>query len=109
MSPQIVRTWTGTIRTSDRAAYAEYLEQTGMHEYRETAGNLAAHALYRDLTGTTRDGEPLTEVVTWSLWDSMDSIRGFAGDDPSAAVFYPEDDRYLIARELTVKHFDVVG
>jgi hypothetical protein len=32
---------------------------------------------------------------------------GFAGDDIDQAVFYPEDDRYLIDRELTVKHFTV--
>lgn len=58
--------------------------------------------MYRDL------GDGRTEVVTVSRWRSIDDIAAFAGDDISLAVFYPEDDRFLIDRELTVKHFDVV-
>jgi hypothetical protein len=34
---------------------------------------------------------------------------GFAGDDIDVARFYPEDDRFLADRDLTVKHYDVVG
>ena len=98
----ILRMWTGVIRTADRGAYREYLEQTGLKEYRETPGNIDAMALYRDLS----DGR--TEVVTVSKWRSRDDIVAFAGDDISLAVFYPEDDRFLVDRELTVKHFDVV-
>ncbi|GAA3658346.1 hypothetical protein [Microbacterium marinilacus] len=45
---------------------------------------------------------------TFSFWTSRDDITAFAGDDIGIAVFYPEDDRYLIDRETTVDHFDVV-
>ncbi|WP_329091765.1 MULTISPECIES: hypothetical protein [unclassified Streptosporangium] len=31
----------------------------------------------------------------------------YAGDDPSRAVFYDEDDRFLVERELTVTHHEV--
>jgi hypothetical protein len=34
-------------------------------------------------------------------------IKGFAGQDIGVAVFYPEDDGYLIDRETTVTHYDV--
>ena len=44
-----------------------------------------------------------------SLWDSMESVRRFAGDEPTRAVFYPEDDRYLVSRETEVTHFDLVS
>ena len=37
----------------------------------------------------------------------MDSVRSFAGDDPSQAVYYPEDDRFLIERSPTVEHYEV--
>ena len=33
------------------------------------------------------------EILTVSLWELMDAIHGFAGDDIEQAVFYPEDDR----------------
>jgi heme-degrading monooxygenase HmoA len=42
-----------------------------------------------------------------SFWDSIDAIRAFAGSDVERAVFYPEDDRYLVEREDRVEHFDV--
>ena len=32
----------------------------------------------------------------------------FAGDDENRARFFPDDDRYLVARDLHVDHFDVV-
>jgi hypothetical protein len=34
-------------------------------------------------------------------------VRGFAGDDYETAVFYPEDDRFLVERELTATHYQV--
>lgn len=88
------------MRAEDEAAYVAYVEETGLREYRATAGNHAAHML------TRRVGD-LVEIVTFSLWDSLDAIRGFAGDDLERAVFYPEDDRYLVERDLTVRHFEV--
>jgi hypothetical protein len=38
----------------------------------------------------------------------MDAVRQFAGEDPEAAVFYPEDDRYLVERDLRSNHFEVL-
>jgi heme-degrading monooxygenase HmoA len=93
--------WRGWIRTEDRDAYVAYIERTGMAEYRQTPGNRAAHMLTRDL------GDGRTEVVTLSFWESRETIRGFAGPDISRAVFYPEDDRYLVEREDTVTHYEV--
>ena len=49
------------------------------------------------------------EIVTVSLWDSRSAIEAFAGQDIDQAVFYPEDDRYLIDRDLTVRHYKVAG
>jgi heme-degrading monooxygenase HmoA len=95
----IVRMWRGAVRTQDRDAYVAYIERTGMREYRKTPGNLDAWMLTRDLV----DG--LTEILTVSRWESMDAIRGFAGDDIERAVYYPEDDRYLIERDDVVRHY----
>ena len=49
------------------------------------------------------------EIVTVSMWESRSAIEGFAGQDIDQAVFYPEDDRYLIERDLTVSHYEVAG
>ncbi len=99
----IARMWRGWVRTEDRDAYVDYINQTGITEYRATPGNQGAQMLTRDLD----DGR--TEVVTLSWWSSRDEIRGFAGDDIEVARFYPEDDRYLVDRETTVLHFEVAS
>jgi heme-degrading monooxygenase HmoA len=58
----------------------------------------------------TRDrGDGRTEVLTVSWWESHAAIIGFAGSDIEAAVFYPEDDEYLVDRETTVSHFEVAA
>ena len=48
------------------------------------------------------------EFLTVSLWESREAIKAFAGEDISVARFYPEDDRFLVNRDLTVNHYDVV-
>jgi hypothetical protein len=44
-----------------------------------------------------------------SLWESREVIEAFAGPDISTAVFYPDDDQFLIERDLTVNHYEVTG
>lgn len=96
----IARIWKGTVRLGDADVYADYIRATGFAEYAQTAGNRGAWILRRD------EGER-TEFITLSLWDSVEAIRAFAGDDIEAAVLYPEDERYLVGGESTVTHHDV--
>lgn len=98
----IARMWRGAVRRDDADAYAEYIANTGMAAYRSTPGNQGAWMLRRDVGDRS-------EIVTFSLWDSQDSIRAFAGDDIDQAVFYQEDDRFLVERDRTVRHYEVVG
>jgi heme-degrading monooxygenase HmoA len=48
------------------------------------------------------------EFLLVSLWDSEEAIRRFAGDDIDKAVFYPEDERFLVERDDHVWHYEVV-
>ena len=96
----IARVWSGAVRTAHADEYAGYIRDTGFAEYGRTPGNRGAWLLRRDSHGTT-------EFITLSLWDSVDAIRAFAGDDIEAAVLYPEDERYLIDGESHITHYDV--
>lgn len=97
----IVRTWRGATRVEDAGAYLDYLRETGFAEYAGTPGNRGVLALRR----VVRDR---AEFLLLSFWDSEDAIRGFAGDDIERAVFYPEDDRFLIDRDDHVDHYELV-
>jgi len=96
----IARIWRGAVRAEDAAAYVSYVQETGIDGYQNTPGNRGAWALSRV------EGDR-AEIVTVSFWESRAAIEAFAGPDISRAVFYPEDDRYLIDRDLTAQHYDV--
>lgn len=96
----IARIWRGVVRAEDAAEYRAYVEETGLREYRETPGNRGAWILQRV------DGDRC-EILTLSFWDSFDAIRGFAGDEPERAVYYPEDDRFLLKRDDRVSHYEL--
>jgi heme-degrading monooxygenase HmoA len=96
----VVRMWSGVVRTEDRDTYLDYVERTGMDAYRRTAGNLDAWLLAREI------GDGRTEITTVSRWESIQAIIGFAGADYERAVFYPEDDQYLLERDTLVRHYE---
>ena len=97
----IARIWRGWTRAEDEAAYVKYLEATGAPASRGTPGNRGFYILHRVVGDRA-------EFVTMSLWDSLDMVRGFAGNDVEKAVFYPEDEQVLVDRELTVAHYEFV-
>jgi hypothetical protein len=96
----IGRIWRGATRREDAGAYVEYLKETGLKEYRETSGNQGAWAFWREVDGKA-------EFLAISLWGSRDDVVAFAGEDIDRAVFYPEDDRFLVERDVTVNHYEV--
>ena len=97
----IARTWRGAVRKQDGDAYADYIAETGLAAYGATPGNRGAWLLRREL------GER-TEFVTFSLWESLEAVKAFAGEDYETARFYPEDDRYLVERDERCNHWEVV-
>ena len=96
----IARVWRGVVALADADVYADYIRETGFNQYAQTAGNRGAWLLRRD------EGDR-TEFITYSMWDSLDSIRAFAGDDIERAVYYPDDERYLVQRDDRVRHYAV--
>jgi antibiotic biosynthesis monooxygenase (ABM) superfamily enzyme len=95
----IARVWRGATLAEDGDAYAAYLEETGMRHARELPGSRGTLVLRRERAG-------YAEFETILLFDSMDDVRGFAGDEHDAAVFFELDDRYLVERELDVRHYE---
>jgi antibiotic biosynthesis monooxygenase (ABM) superfamily enzyme len=96
----IARIWRGATLAENGDAYAAYLEETGMRGARALPGSRGTLVLRRARAG-------YTEFETILLFESLDDVKAFAGDDLDAAVFFPEDDRYLVERELAVRHYEV--
>ncbi|MBC7897039.1 MAG: antibiotic biosynthesis monooxygenase [Cytophagaceae bacterium] len=97
----IARTWHGRVPASRADAYRAYLERTGLADYQATPG-FAGILVERWVEGDVAHYQLTT------LWESEAAIRRFAGDDITIARYYPEDDDYLLEREPTVRHAEVL-
>ncbi len=97
----ILRTWRGRTRLEDKARYLSYLRETGVKEYRATAGNRGVFVTWRERQGQA-------EFFLLTLWDSMQAVERFAGASPETAVFYPEDEDFLVEKDVHVDHYEVL-
>lgn len=98
----IARLWHGTTAAEKANEYLEYLNRTGIPDYRNTAGNRGAYVLRKIEGGKAH-------FYTLSFWESLDAIKKFAGEDYEKARYYPQDEDFLLEFEPTVQHFDVMG
>ena len=97
----IARVWHGEVPAEKADSYHEYLLSTGVADLRATSGNRGVYVMRR------RKGDNARFTMI-SLWDSLESIRTFAGPDEEAARYYPEDADYLIELVPRVSHYDVL-
>ena len=96
---KITRTWHGRTRTEHADEYLEFLERSGVPDYAKTEGNLSVKILRR-IEGDVCHFWTVTE------WDSVESMKKFAGEDFEKAKYYPEDRNYLLEFEPTVTHYE---
>ena len=97
----IARIWHGVTEAAKADEYLDYLNETGVPDYRGTEGNRGVYVLRR-----IEDEE--AHFLTLSFWDSMDDVKRFAGAEPESAKYYPADERFLVDFEPTVGHYEVV-
>lgn len=100
---RIVRSWTCWIRTEHIDVCRERLAPVKLAQMRAAEGNLRATTLYRSLPDGT------TEVVFMSLWDSMESVRLFAGADTARPTVDPSQYELFVDREPIVRQYEIAA
>lgn len=98
----IARIWHGRTSAGDADEYLDYLNKTGIPDYKATDGNRGAYVMRRIENG-------VAHFLTLTFWDSFDAIKRFAGDDVDRARYYPEDDKFLLEKEPEVQHYELFG
>ena len=97
----IARIWHGRTPDSLGEEYFDYIKRTGVRALRASEGNRWVYVLKRVENGVSEFG-----LIT--LWDSLEAIKKFAGPDFEKAVYFPDDEKYLLELEPCVRHFDVL-
>ena len=52
--------------------------------------------------------EEAADFLLVTLWDSVEAIKRFAGEDFQKARYYPEDKDYLMEFEENAGHYEVL-
>ena len=96
----IMRQWRGRVPAAKAADYLAFLHRTGFKDYAQTPGNRGVYAF-------TRTVGQETEFLLITLWESVEAIQRFAGQDYEKAFYYPEDKDFLLEFEPLVTHYEV--
>jgi heme-degrading monooxygenase HmoA len=98
----IARVWRGWTKPEDGDAYEEHLRANVFPAL--TAGVPGFRGGY--VTRRDLDGE--VEFLVMTLFDSLESVRAFAGDDYEVPVIEPEAAQLLSRADERAAHYEVV-
>jgi heme-degrading monooxygenase HmoA len=97
----IARHWRGLVRHDRADAYVEHLQSQTLPQLVQLAGFQDAKVLRRDLPQGV-------EFLVVTFWESLDSIRAFAGNDVESAVVPPKARDMMIEYDRSARHYQVV-
>jgi heme-degrading monooxygenase HmoA len=101
MAGQIVRIWGGYGTEEGVDHYCrEHFVNSVLPHLRSIKGFVEAKVL-------TRAGQDETELLVATTWDSIESVKAFAGDDYERAVVEPVVRELLRRFDDRVRHFTV--
>lgn len=97
----VIREWRGRARRSRADAYPRHFRERVISELRQVPGFIGAQLARRDL-------EDEVEFLVLTQWQSMDTIRAFAGTEVEKAVVEPGAAAALVEFDERVRHYEVV-
>ena len=100
-SPMIARIWNGSTTTGSASSYEAHLRDHTFPGLSAIHGYCGGYVLSRE-GGTDR-----VQFTVITLWDSLDAIRRFAGDDAEAAVIPAEAQALLTSFDTRASHWNV--
>jgi heme-degrading monooxygenase HmoA len=97
----IARIFRGSSLSEKADDYAKHLEMSVLPELRQIDGFQGVYLLRQDAVD-------IVEFIVLTLWESMDAIHKFAGENAEVAVVAPAAQAMFREYDPTVKHFEVV-
>jgi hypothetical protein len=106
----ISRVWHGWTSRENADAYERLLLSTILPgiQARGIAAYRGAFLYRRDVRNADQESGADVEFVTTMLFESMDAVRQFAGDDYEVAVVPPAARRLLSRYDPRSTHYDVL-
>jgi heme-degrading monooxygenase HmoA len=96
----IARTWRGTATTAKADDYYRHFTTEVAPHLKDIAGHQGAYLLRREADGQV-------EFLAVTFWDSIETIKEFAGANPNVAIVEPEGRAALFEFDDFAKHYEV--
>lgn len=96
----IARIWEGKTKIEHLSEYEDFMKVRAIPDYSKTTGFVKLMFLKN-----TDKQFAYCKLIT--VWDKLEVIKNFAGDDYEIAKYYPEDKNFLIDFPEKVTHFEI--
>ena len=96
----IMRLWHGEVSIEKADEYEKFMIERAAPDYGSVEGLLKLYF-------QRKNEVEIAHFLLVTLWDSIESVKKFAGDNPEIAKYYSEDDNFLIEKEKYVQMYEV--
>ncbi len=96
----IMRLWHGEVTIEKADEYEKFMIERAAPDYSSVEGLLKLYF-------QRKNEEEIAHFLLVTLWDSIESVKKFAGDNPEIAKYYTEDDNFLLEKEKYVSMYEV--
>ena len=96
----IMRLWHGEVAIEKADDYEKFMIDKAAPDYSSVDGLL-------NLYFQRKNEKTKAHFLLITIWDSLESIKRFAGAEPELAKYYPEDDHFLLGKEKYASMYDV--
>ena len=95
-----MRLWHGEVAIDQADEYEKFMVERAAPDYSSVDGLL-------NLYFQRRNESTKAHFLLVTIWDSLESIKNFAGVKPELAKYYPEDEDFLLTKEKHTSMYEV--
>jgi len=96
----IMRLWHGKVAIEKADEYEKFMITKAAPDYSSVDGLLKLYF-------QRKNNKTIAHFLLVTIWDSLESVKKFAGANPEIAKYYPEDDNFLLEKEKHVSKYQV--
>jgi len=96
----IMRLWHGKVAVEKADEYEKFMVERAVPDYSSVEGLLKLYF-------QRKDENAIAHFLLITIWDSLESVKNFAGTEPELAKYYPEDDYFLLEKEKYVSMYQI--
>ena len=95
-----MRLWRGKVAVEKADEYEKFMIERAVPDYSSVDGLLKLYF-------QRRNENAIAHFLLITIWDSLESVKKFAGTEPELAKYYPEDDNFLLEKEEYVSIYQI--